>query len=70
MGAIRTIQTNFTSGAIDPLMRFRVDTGAWANGAAEILNGSLYNTGGVARRPGTSTVNGGAAMAPTRLVPF
>jgi len=46
-------QTNFSSGEVEPLMHFRSDTGAYANGAARLRNGVLYATGGVGRRAGT-----------------
>lgn len=50
---IQQLQTNFSSGELDPLMMFRVDTGAYQNGARSLRNGLLLSTGGVARRPGT-----------------
>jgi hypothetical protein len=65
---IRAIQTNFSSGEVDPLMKMRVDTGAWKNGAATLLNASLFNTGGVGRRPGTWHREHLHARA--RLIPF
>jgi hypothetical protein len=49
---IHTVQTNFSSGEIDPAMRLRVDAGAYANGARTLTNVRLLNTGGLERRPG------------------
>ena len=68
MARLRQLQTNFASGELDPLMHFRVDTGAFKNGARRLRNAILYNSGGAGRRPGTwykSTLVG-----KTRLVPF
>ena len=48
----RLVQSSFTSGELDPLMAFRADTGAYANGAAQLRNALIYATGGVSRRPG------------------
>lgn len=53
MGTIKQVQTNFSSGEIDPMLRMRVDTGAYQNGAFRLRNVSLLNAGGVARRAGT-----------------
>lgn len=61
MPRLRTIQTNFSSGEIDPLMHFRSDTGAYQNGAKSLTNAILYSTGGAASRPSTrhlATLNG------------
>jgi hypothetical protein len=49
---IHLAQTNFSSGALDPTMRLRVDTGAYQNGAKRLKNVVLENTGGCTRRPG------------------
>lgn len=64
----RLLQTNFSSGELDPLMALRVDTGAYVNGASKIRNGLIYSTGGVARRNGT--LDKAALPALCRLVPF
>ena len=64
----RTIQTNFTSGELDPLMAMRVDTGAFANGAAKLTNCLIYNTGGVTVRPGLQYL--ASLTARVRLLPF
>src|SRR6056300_715494 len=68
MAIFRQVQTNFASGELNPLMRFRSDTGAYQNGAARLRNVSLLNTGGVTRRPGTFHLNTLAARS--RLIPF
>jgi hypothetical protein len=68
MPRLRTIQTNFSSGELDPKMRFRVDTGAYINGAERIRNGLLYATGGVSRRPGTEHKQ--ILQGKTQLIPF
>lgn len=68
MTRARTIQTNFSSGELDPLMHFRSDTGAYQNGARRLRNGLLFSSGGVARRPGT--FDRGALIGLCRLVPF
>jgi hypothetical protein len=68
MPTIKQVQTNFSSGEVDPLLRMRVDTGAYQNGAATLRNCSLLNTGGVSRRSGTrylATLSGDS-----RLLPF
>lgn len=68
MAQVHTIQTNFSSGELDPKMAFRIDTGAFQNGAASLRNGLLHNSGGCSRRPGMrykATLPGLA-----RLVPF
>lgn len=68
MGTIKQVQTNFSSGEIDPALRMRVDTGAYQNGASRLRNMSLLNAGGVARRAGTSYL---ATLAGNcRLLPF
>lgn len=68
MVVARQIQTNFSSGELNPLMRFRSDTGAYQNGAARLRNIALLNTGGVTRRPGTTYL--AALPARSRLVSF
>jgi hypothetical protein len=65
---IHQLQTNFSSGELDPLMIFRVDTGAYQNGAKSLRNGLLLSTGGVARRPGTMHLANLTGRG--RLLPF
>ena len=68
MPRLYTTQTNFASGEVDPLMNFRSDTGAFRNGAVTLKNAVLFNTGGEARRPGTTA--GATLLTHARLVPF
>jgi hypothetical protein len=68
MATIKQIQTNFSSGEIDPMLRMRVDTGAYSNGAFRLRNVSLLNAGGVARRAGTAYA--ATLVGKTRLIPF
>lgn len=68
------IQTNFTSGEIDPLLRARVDIKQYANGASKLTNVFVQPQGGVKRRPGLKHIYElDAAYAPDdgiRLVSF
>jgi hypothetical protein len=68
MPTIKQVQTNFSSGEVDPLLRMRVDTGAYQNGAATLRNCSLLNTGGVSRRAGTRYL--ATLTTDSRLLPF
>ena len=54
MSVVRTIQTNFSSGELDPRMAGREDTSVYANGAETLTNSAPLVQGGVRRRPGTS----------------
>ena len=54
MAKFRQLQTNFSSGQVDPRMLGREDTTVYANGAAALLNSSPLVQGGVRRRPGTN----------------
>lgn len=65
---VKRVQTNFASGEVDPLMRMRVETGAYANAGSRLRNVRQLNTGGVERRPGLDfkyTFTG-----ERRLIPF
>lgn len=68
MPRVRNLQTNFSSGELDPLMHFRSDTGAYQNGARLLRNALLYSSGGAARRPGT--YNRALLPALCRIIPF
>ena len=68
MPTIKQVQTNFSSGEVDPLLLMRVDTGAYQNGATALRNVSLLNTGGVSRRAGTRYL--ATLSADSRLLPF
>ena len=50
---IAALQTSFTSGELDPLMRMRTDLKAYFKGGRKARNVALYAQGGVRRRPGT-----------------
>jgi len=65
---VKLVQTNFSSGEVDPLLDMRHDTGAYMNGARKLRNVALLNQGGVARRAGTTHLN--TLTARTRLIPF
>ena len=68
------IQTNFTSGEIDPLLRARIDIKQYQNGASKLTNVFVQPQGGVKRRPGLKHIYElDAAYNPDdgiRLVPF
>ena len=76
MARFVSIQTNFSTGEIDPLLRARVDLPAYANALEEATNVVVQPQGGVRRRPGlryiASLANSGAESAANgvRLVPF
>lgn len=76
MARFVSIQTNFSTGEIDPLLRARVDLPAYANALEEATNVVVQPQGGVRRRPGlryiASLPNSGAESAANgvRLVPF
>ena len=53
MTRIVSIQTNFASGEIDPLLRARVDLNQYANGAERLENVLVQPQGGVRRRGGS-----------------
>ena len=76
MARFVTIQTNFSTGELDPLLRARVDLPAYRNALEEATNVVIQPQGGLRRRPGTryitSLPNTGADSAGNgvRLVPF
>ena len=70
------IQTNFTTGELDPLLRARVDLQQYGNALSKATNVLIQPQGGLRRRPGTkhilelpntSTASAGNGV---RLVPF
>ena len=70
------IQSNFTTGELDPLLRARVDFEQYNNALAKATNVVIQPQGGMRRRPGTkhifelpntSTESAGNGV---RLVPF
>jgi hypothetical protein len=70
------IQTNFSTGELDPLLRARIDLAQYNNALAKATNVVVQPQGGIRRRPGlkhiielpnTSTESAGNGV---RLVPF
>lgn len=66
------IQTNFTSGELDPLVRSRLDLDSYKNGLEVAKNVICQPQGGVTRRPGTKYITelGGSPENGVRLVHF
>jgi hypothetical protein len=70
------VQTNFSTGELDPLLRARIDLEAYQNALEEATNVVVQPQGGIRRRPGTRYItalpNSGADSAGNgvRLVPF
>ena len=50
---LRQLKTTFQAGELDPLMDMRSDVNAYANGARQMQNVSLFSQGGFKRRNGT-----------------
>jgi len=71
-----SMQTNFSTGAMDPLLKARVDLDAYGNALETAMNVIVQPQGGIKRRNGTHYVaslpNSGAESAANglRLVPF
>ena len=72
MARFVNVQTNFTSGELDPLIRSRVDIENYKNGLERAKNVVCQPQGGVRRRPGTRFLNelGGTPANGVRLVSF
>lgn len=76
MARFVTIQTNFSTGELDPLLRARVDLQAYQNALEEATNVVVQPQGGLRRRPGSKYIaslpNSGSESANNgvRLVPF
>lgn len=72
MARFVNIQTNFTTGELDPLARSRVDLDAYRNALETAKNVICQPQGGVTRRPGTRflTELGGSPENGVRLVAF
>jgi hypothetical protein len=76
MARFVSIQTNFSTGELDPLLRARVDLGAYANALEEATNVVCQPQGGIRRRPGSKFIfalpNSGAESTANgvRLVEF
>lgn len=73
MSRLIQIQTNFSSGEIDPLLRSRIDLSQYSNAAERLENVLVQPQGGVRRRPGAKYISEITAYNPqngTRCVPF
>ena len=72
MARFVNIQTNFTSGELDPLIRSRTDIESYKNGLERAKNVICQPQGGVTRRPGTRFLNelGGSPQDGVRLIAF
>jgi len=72
MARFVSIQTNFTTGELDPLARARVDLKAYENALEKAKNVICQPQGGVTRRPGTKFINelGGTPADGVRLIAF
>lgn len=76
MSRFVSIQTNFSTGELDPLLRARVDLTAYTNALEKATNVVCQPQGGIRRRPGsryiTSLPNSGAESAANgvRLIEF
>lgn len=74
MTRLVSIQTNFSSGEIDPLLRARVDLKQYQNGAETLTNVLVQPQGGVRRRGGlkyiTELPSGASPASGTRCIPF
>ena len=69
-----SIQTNFSSGEIDPLLKARVDLAQYQNAAETLTNVLVQPQGGVRRRGGLKHLyelpSAAAPQNGTRMVPF
>tara|TARA_R110000796_G_scaffold249618_1_gene377610 strand:- start:7206 stop:9158 length:1953 start_codon:yes stop_codon:yes gene_type:complete len=72
MARFVSMQTNFTSGELDPLVRARVDIDSYRNSLEIAKNVICQPQGGVTRRPGTKFINelAGTPANGSRLVSF
>ena len=53
MARFVSLQTNFSTGELDPLLRARVDLQAYTNALEECTNFVVQPQGGIHRRPGS-----------------
>jgi hypothetical protein len=69
---LRTIQTSFTSGEIDPRLDARIEVSRYYSGAQLARNVTVLPQGGFQRRPGLRHIDTlpAAASSGLRLVPF
>ena len=66
------IQTNFSTGELDPLLRSRIDLAQYGNALAKATNVVIQPQGGIRRRPGLKHIAElpSSAADGVRLVPF
>jgi len=66
------IQSNFSTGELDPLVRARIDLAQYNNALAKATNIVIQPQGGLRRRPGSKYITElpSAAASGVRLVPF
>ena len=72
MARFVNVQTNFTSGELDPLARSRIDIQPYNNALSKATNVICQPQGGVRRRPGSKFITelGGSPENGVRLVHF
>jgi hypothetical protein len=76
MARFTSIQTNFSTGELDPLLRARVDLQSYSNALEEATNVVVQPQGGIRRRPGSKYImslpnsSSESAANGVRLVPF
>ena len=72
MARFVSVQTNFTTGELDPLVRARIDLDAYNNALQSAKNVVCQPQGGVKRRPGLKYITelGGSPANGVRLVHF
>lgn len=71
MPSATVIQTNFTAGALSPLLYGRVDIAKYQNGCATLENFITQRFGGIRKRGGTEYINEVKTSAKkVRLIPF
>lgn len=63
-----TAQTSWKYGEISPLLRGRIDTEAWKNGAETLENFVVTPQGGLLRRPGVQFIETNSGSV--KLIPF
>lgn len=74
MSRATSIQTNFTTGEVDPLLNSRIDINQYYNGLDKARNILIQPQGGANRRPGLQFISeipsGANPSSGCRLVPF
>lgn len=70
MGKVWTIQSNFTSGELDPKLLGRVDLGVYYNAARKARNVTPLVQGGMSRRDGTEFIDSRTSPTIDRIFSF